>query len=166
MGWCEEPKKIQIGDREWSYQVCWNDFGKCEAVMLYADDNGNEFITEFYTVDDMKDFLYHADAETVNEELDMVWSFRKRCKKFLESERGKRSETSISKEEKEANSSIVMKRLQILKGDMNNYEFGKVIGLGGGQVFNLMAGARNVGSHTLKRIADRCGVPTDWILGR
>lgn len=162
---CDEVRTVVLGSREWHYQAFYNVKGDCEVVRLYADDG--DFVTEFQNVTDMENFLYHTDAETVNEQLDMVERFRKNAAEFLASTAGQnQKETAVPEKEKAANLEAFMRRLQMLKGDMNNYEFGKILELNAGTVYNLVCGSRYVGTHVLIRIAEKCGVSTDWLIGR
>jgi len=160
-------KKISFGNRTWAYQVFWND-DKCEAVRFYENDEDGGFVTEFESVEQMKEYLYHDDPDIVNDELDRILKFRKKCDLFLSLEKGnmKGMPKTITEEEKRENQSVFTQRFRMLKGDMGNWEFGKILGLNGATVYSLVAGAKSVPSHTLKRIADVCGVSVDWLLGR
>jgi hypothetical protein len=166
LGMVDSVEKVRIGDREWHYQAFYNGKGVCEAVRFYDGESG-EFVTEFQDTKDMEIFLYHADAETVNEQLDMVKRFRDYAKNYLaETEGQSQTETAVSEKDKAENLEAFMRRIQMLKADMNNYEFSKILELNAGTVYNLVCGSRYVGTHALKRIADKCGVSTDWLIGR
>lgn len=167
MGKVDEVKKIPIGGRAWAYQVFYDENGVQGAVRFYDGEDGG-FVTEFESVDDMKRYLYHADVDAVNSELEKILKFRKKCDAFLAPE--KRSwegaPTAVTQAEKEETRSVFTQRIRMLKGDMTNWEFGRVLGLNGATIYSLVAGAKSVPSYTLNRIADVCGVSVDWLLGR
>ena len=167
MGRADEVKIIPMGGRTWAYQVFYDDNGEQSAVRFYDGEDGG-FVTEFESVDDMKGYLYHADADVVNMELERILKFRKKCDMFLALEKGnwKGTLTAVTQREKEETQIVFTKRIRMLKGDMGNWEFGKVLGLNGATIYSLVAGAKSVPSYTLNRIADVCGVSVDWLLGR
>ena len=162
---CSEVITFPIEGREWHYQSFYDDKGRILAVRFY-DDTG-AFVTEFDNVDDMWKFLGHTDAKTVNEQLDEVRRFRVESEKFLAEWSGKNTvDIAMPEEEKEANLEVFQSRIRMLRGDMNSYEFGKVVGLGGGMLYGIFHNARNASTNVIKRIADRCNVSVDWLLGR
>jgi hypothetical protein len=149
-----------IGDKMWAYE------DGADSVRLYSD--GGTFVTAFQSKHDMMEYLYHAEADKVNKELAALVAFRTRCKSMSEQEKGKLYEvdTQITEIEKEENRKAITKRVRMLRGDMTNWEFGKIVGLNGGTIYNLVSEAKNASANTLKRVSDRCGVSMDWLLGK
>ena len=159
----EEMKKIPVGGKTWACQV-----GDGEGTVRIYDAETGCYVTEFESVEEMKNYLYHADTDTVNRELEAILQFRKKCDMFivLEKRNRKGMPTTVTQEEKEDLQKAFTQRIRMLRGNMGNWEFGKVLGLSGATIYSLVAGAKSVPSHTLKRIADVCGVSVDWLLGR
>ena len=161
MGFCEEAKKIPVGDREFYYQEFFNDKGECERVRFY--DSGGEFVTEFPNVQKMKGYLFRKEPEKVYAEIEAIKRFREKCKGIDWS--WKETKGFIGEDEKHINREALVDRIGILMGDMNSYQFGAVVGLNPGTIYNISHGTRGVGVHILKRIAEECGVTVDWLLG-
>ena len=164
MAYCDKAVFIKVGEKEYSYQVFYNDKGDCEAVRFYDEDG---FLAEFLSVEDMNEYLGHAEPDVINREWDMIKRFRKKCD-ILSSlgDMGYSDEVSISDSEKTENHRAFVQRINILKGDMSSNEFGRVIGLNQATTYNLIKGTRSPGMNPLKRIADKCGVSVDWLIGR
>lgn len=161
---CDNVKMLTVGDRTWQYQAFYDDKGKCYVIRFY--DAVGDFVTEFESFDDMNNFLNHTEADKVNEQLNNVKKFRNFSNDFIAEMVGKNPvEVSISVEEKEANEEVFQQRIKMLKCDMNNYEFGKLVGLGGGAIYSMFTGTKYPTAHLLKRIADKCGISADWLLG-
>lgn len=161
VGFCEKEKKIQIGERECFYQEFFDDKGEYERVRFYDCDG--EFVTEFPDVRKMKEFLYRKEPDKVCSEIDTIKKFREKCKGLDWSWKGLKG--FVGEEEKKINRETLVDRIGILMGDMNSYQFGAVVGLNPGTVYNIAHGTRGVGVHILKRISEECGVTVDWLLG-
>lgn len=167
MGWTEDGK-ITVGERQYIFTVYWNNNLEQECVKIYMDYmDETEYITQFQSVKEMKEFLSSAEPDEVNKQMDMVLKFRRHCKKQLEEwANEKKVHGQMGEDEKGENTKAFMKRLQMLCGDMPVRQFAWILGLNEGTVFNLLRGQRNPGVHIIKRIAEKTGVTTDWLLGR
>ena len=70
------------------------------------------------------------------------------------------------KRAKENMQRIFMERLEQLKGDMSDADFGVKLGMAGNSVYQYLVGRRFPTAVALAQIADRCGVTVDWLIGR
>lgn len=158
---CDSPVKITVGGIEWYYQTFYKDDGNVDAVRLY-DKNG-EFVREFKNLDKLSVWLKRR-ADTKREEL--AKRVAKKIEKYdVEKKRRLRNEW-IPESEKAKTQAIFMKRLSEIMGEMSLTEFSDKLGLSVGVVKQYLDGGRFPSGHVFKRIANRCGVTTDWLLGR
>lgn len=158
---CGEVLPVMVGEKEYSYQEFFDGNGEYEKVKFY--DTDGVYITEFPDVRKMMDYLSHKDPVIIQHEIETLRKFRERCKSFDYSWMSVKG--SISEKEKKENNAAFMERLQMLMGDMNSYQFGAVVGLNSGTIYNISHGTRGVGMHILKRIAEVCGVSVEWLMG-
>ena len=152
---------IRVGCKEYSFEEVMNGKGVCDKVNLY---DGVDYVTSFPNVEEMKEYLFHDVPAVVIEEIETLKRFRKKCETLLGSDYNYMNGT-IGQEEKKRNQEMFMKRLNILKGEMSNPQFGKIVGIHHCTLYNLMVGARAPGLNILKRIAEQCGVTVDWLMG-
>ena len=71
----------------------------------------------------------------------------------------------ITKEEKDKNQEIFMNRLGELMGKLTVVEFSNKLGMSDKVIHSYLSGYRFPNGHVVKRIAEKCGVTADWILG-
>ena len=157
MGGYDDKRIIIVGGEEWTYQTHFNDSGQDDSVRLF--DAAGEFVTVFFNRKDMMDYLSENAPESRIEALRAI-------KRFHNASFCEENEHTISAAEKQEMRATVIKRLAMLKGDMTNAEFGKAVGLATGTVYNYCNGSRIPGAEVLKRIASRCGVSADWLIGK
>ncbi len=155
-----EPVVVRVGDKLYNYQVFYK--GDSEKVRFCTEDG--RYITSFPSVDEMNGYLFRDWPETINSEIDSILSFREKCSGIIEKgyyyEKG-----GVEEAEKSENTAMFIKRINILMGELNSYQFGKMVGLNPGTIYNISHGLRSPGVHILKRISERCGVSVDWLLG-
>lgn len=151
---------IRVGDKVYSYQVFYG--GKSERVRFCAEDG--RYITSFPSVDEMNGYLFRDSSEVINSEIDSILRFREKCDGIIDKgyyyEKG-----GVEEAEKAENLAVFIKRINILMGELNSYQFGKIVGLNPGTIYNVAHGLRSPGVHILKRISEKCGVSIDWLLG-
>lgn len=165
MSWTEEGK-IAVGETAYSFAVHWNDRAEQECVKLYTGDLA-EYITQFQNIREMKEFLNHAEPKDVNLQIEEIISFRRFCREEIKKFDSKeRVLGSLEDKEKQENTEVFMKRMHILRGEMNARQFAFILGLNAGTVQNLLNGQRTPGGHIFKRIADKTGMSADWLIGR
>lgn len=161
----EDPVKINIGEREYYYRAELHDERwVVDRVRLYDKDG---FIVDFLSMEEMEEYLGHACPSEINKELDVLKRFRKKCK-ILE-ELGDYTDglsMAVYDEEKSKTQEIFWKRFRMLKGDLTTYQFSKAAGINMNTTQMILTNRRLPGMHQMKRIADRCGVTVDWLLGR
>lgn len=157
----EFAETIKVGDKEYYYVGAFDSRNNCQVVKLYDE---GEYVTEFPTVEDMKEYLYHDIPSVVEEEIEVLKKFRKKCEELLKGDYNYMG-GEIGKDEKNRNSEDFIKRINILKGDMSNPQFGRIVGIHHCTLYNLVSGARGPGQHILRRISEQCGVTVDWLLG-
>ncbi len=162
MGISDDLMEITIGEREYKYQVYYNSSWGYERVKLFESDG--KYITEFPNLVKMREYLYHAEPDKVNAEIDAIKRFRESYESCTRKEYSA-AKGKIEESEKIENQKAFTDRIGILMGDMNSNQFGVILGLNQGTVYNIVHGTRGVGMNILKRIADRCGVSIDWLLG-
>lgn len=160
----EDPVKINIGDREYFYREELNDERwVVDRVRIYDEDG---FIVDFLSMEEMQEYLGHACPSVINEELDVLKRFRKKCKTLEEAGDYADGPMSVNNEEKSKTQEAFWKRFRMLKGDLTNSQFSKVAGINMNTTQMIQTNRRLPGMHQMKRIADRCGVTVDWLLGR
>ena len=71
----------------------------------------------------------------------------------------------ISKEEKQRTQAFLMKRLEDVMAGRTYEEFAEDVGLSAANIYNYRSGIRFPTAYALKRIAERCDVSVDWLLG-
>lgn len=71
----------------------------------------------------------------------------------------------ISNDEKKANQEIFMERFGRLMDGLTVVEFANKLGMSDKVVHSYLSGYRYPNCHAAKRIAQRCGVTVDWLLG-
>lgn len=156
---CDSPVKLTVGGKEWYYQTFYRDDGEVEAVRLY--DAGGDFVREYSSIYRLTGSLGMMVRRQREEE-------KRRALKVREEEFPEKaeSELGITDEEKAEIKTVVSRRLSELCGDMLSKDFARKVGLSAGVVRLYMLGDRVPTASAIKRIADRCGVSADWILGR
>ena len=157
MGSCDSPVKITVGGKDWYYQKFYDDDGEVEAVNLY--DAGGDFVREYSSLNRLTGSLGMMVRR--QKEADV-----KRSKGFIEVEYPQKPDAvmGITDEEKIELRKAVVERLNELRGDMLVKDFATKVGLS--VVNEYLSGNRVPTANALKRIADRCGVSVDWIIGR
>ena len=163
MSGCDDVKRIAVGDEDWFYQAFFDDNGQDEAVRLY--DAGGEFVTEFMNRKDLLEYLSGDVPESRIHALKSVREFRWNVSGLRE-KYGKIGEVSIPKDGTDELREVFIKRFQILKGGMPSNVMAEILGVKQATVHNWATGGRFPGGAALSRIAERCGVTTDWLLGR
>ena len=152
---------VKVGDKEFQYVSSYDNRNNCKVVKLY---DGGEYVTEFPTVDDMTEYLRHDVPEVIIEEIECLKRFREKCKVLLKTDYNYMG-GKIEEKEKSRNHEAFVKRINILKGNLSNPEFGRIVGMNQCTLYNLVVGSRGPGQHILKRISEQCGVSVDWLLG-
>lgn len=160
---CDEERKIRVGDEEWSYRIFYSEDGTEDTVRLFDADGA--YVTEFFSAEDMRNYLSGEGLESRLRALQDVRRFRKEERDLLRkySESG---ETLIDSETKQEMRATLIKRFKMLMGDLSGVEMGKILGLSPGTVYNYATGGRYLSGYALRRISERCGVGIEWLLGK
>ena len=148
---------VEVGTEEWTYQVFYDERGNVEAVRLYNAEG--DFVTEFWDIESMEKAIKNGPKS-----LEVVLRFREVWKERLGEEN--KGIGIITKEEKAAVQEALMRRLKMLQGEMSCAEFAKVVDLNPSVISNYSSGGRMPTAAALNRIAEKCGVSVDWLLGR
>ena len=157
---CDSPVKITVGGKDWYYQTFYEG-GNVSAVRLY--DGGGDFVKEFKSLDRMSTWMKRKEVRAKEKSAKLG---EKISEKYDEEKAKGRKSIWISEEEKAETQAAFMKRFAELMADSDVHEFANKIGLSAGVVMNYISGHRFPTAHAVKRIANRCGVTTDWLLGR
>ena len=158
---CDNLVKFTVGGIDRYYQTFYDDAGEVKGVRLY--DREGAFVREFKSLDKLMNKV-RRDARQKERKrlLDGVIA----AEQYDAAQRKRLKDDWISEEEKIATQAVFLKRFAELQGDMDNKTFAEKLGLQKGVVLNYMKGWRFPTAHAMKRIADRCGVTVDWLLGR
>ena len=158
----DDMREVVVGSEVWKYEAFWDDPSRDSAVKLY-DENG-EYVTEFFTREDMWDYLSDPIGSRVAA-LKAIRQFRREKDRIKEKAKGE-DDVRVQRDGTPELRAVFIKRFQMIRGDMSVYELGDVLGMNYATVNNYATGSRFPGGAALKRIADRCGVSVDWLLGR
>ena len=155
---CDAPVKITVGGKDWYYQKFYDDDGEVEAVRLY--DSGGDFVREYSSLNRLTGSLGMMVRRQKEAELKRAMGVLEKSPVAADGGLG------IKEEEKVELRKTVASRLNELCGDMTVTEFGNMVGLSSNVMAGYLRGDRVPLAVAIKRIADRCGVTADWILGR
>lgn len=162
------PEIIRAGDVVFYYDLCYDSNEKVKAVKLY--DEKDEYITEFFSKKDLMEFFDTHTDEEILKELGIIQSFRVRSKEWFANGGPnpfvQPRNLNIRRTEKMEVQEAFLKRINMLIGDMSSADLAKILDLQPSTVYNVISGNRFPTAYFLKRIADRCGVSVDWLIGR
>lgn len=156
-----KPVKISFVGIEWYYQAFYNENGEECYIRLY--DSGGDFVKEFRTLVKLLEWAEKRSktekARRVKRGIQIAERFDDKKKKSLRNE-------WISKEEKEETQRVFMERIRELIGEDDVRSFASRCGMNEGTISGYVNGQRFPTAYAIKRIAIRCGVTTDWLLGK
>lgn len=159
---CSEDRHLMVGDKRWSYRIVYDDNWETQSVKV-CDESGR-YVTEFRDTDELRGYLKKDGSEKRIEALKAIQRFRSRV--WPDAMYGEEQPVGISGEEKAEGVKAFMQRIAMLQGDMSMSEFGRALGIDASMAYGYVKGRRFPGGYALRRIADRCGVTVDWLLGR
>jgi transcriptional regulator with XRE-family HTH domain len=155
---CDSPVKITVGGVEWYYQTFYRENGEVYVVRLY--DSSGEFLREYKSLGTLTGALKQIVRNQKKKEDEVARGVRESSFKWKKTIRG------ITKEEMEAVKKTIVIRLAELKGDRSLMEFSEQIELIPGTVQQYISGMSVPSVYALKRIAEKCGVTIDWLIGK
>ena len=156
-----KPVKITLVGKEWYYQRFYDEKGNESAANLY--DSGGDFVKEFRTLSKLLDW---AQKKSEREKEARVKRGIRAVEKFDNDKKRALRNEWITKEEKEETQKVFMERIRELIGEGDARSFANRCGMNEGTISGYVNGKRFPTAHAIKRIAIRCGVTTDWLLGK
>ena len=154
------PVKFTTGGVEWYYQMFWDGAGNETGANLY--DSGGDFVKEFVSLEKL---MTWAKRKSEREKARRIEKGVQEAEKYDKGKkRGLRNEW-ITAEEKEETQRFFVDRLKELVGEDGIDSFAEKIGMNSGTISGYINRRRFPTAYAVKRIAMRCDVTTDWLLG-
>ena len=155
---CGNLVKITVGGREWYYQMFYKGAGEVDFVRLY--DAGGAPLRDYKSLNRLTGSL----GMVVRRQKEAKTKEAKGVAEKMYKPRGD-VERGISKAEKDAVRASIVNKLDDIKGERTIAEFSDDVGLGYSVIRGYLNGGVVPSVFAVKRIAERCGVSADDILG-